>query len=62
MTMARYELRHGKFGVYFHDTQRGGKDGYDMPIDTVLEKLNRLEDYTQRLAKANEGKAENETV
>lgn len=54
--MERFELRNGKWGAYFHDTQRGGTDGYDMPLDWVLEKLNRLEAYTQRLAKANKGR------
>jgi hypothetical protein len=38
----RYELRQGKFGPYFHDTERGGRDGYDMPLADVLDKLNRL--------------------
>jgi hypothetical protein len=57
----RFELRQGKYGMYFHDTQRGGKDGFDIPLDMVLEKLNRLEKYTQRLAKANDGRAVNET-
>lgn len=57
----RFELRQGKYGMYFHDTQRGGQDGFDMPLDMVLEKLNRLEEYTQRLAKANEGRAVDET-
>lgn len=33
----RYELRHGKFGPYFHDT----RNGYDMPLDEVLNTLNR---------------------
>lgn len=54
--MARYELRTGKWGVYFHDRERGGKDGFDMPLDIVLEKLNRLDAYTERLAKANKGR------
>ncbi len=49
----RYELRQGKFGCYFHDNERGGKDGLDMPLDTVLEKLNRLEEYTKRIGRAN---------
>ena len=49
----RFELRHGKFGPYFHDTQRGGKDGYDLPLEAVLEKLNRLDEYTKRLAEIN---------
>lgn len=53
----RFELRAGKYGQYFHDTQRGGKDGFDMPLEHVLEKLNRLEEYTKRLAKANKGRA-----
>lgn len=34
----RYELRVGKFGPYFHDT-RGS--GYDMPLQEVLNTLNR---------------------
>lgn len=34
----RYELRIGKFGPYFHD-RRGS--GYDMPLDEVLNTLNR---------------------
>lgn len=46
----RFELRVGKFGHYFHDTQRGGPKGFDMPLEHVLEKLNRMEEYTQRLA------------
>lgn len=50
--MARYELRNGKWGAYFHDTKN---NGFDMPLDIVLDKLNRLEEYTLRLAKANEG-------
>lgn len=33
----RYELRHGKFGPYFHDT----RSGYDMPLGDVLDTLNR---------------------
>ena len=49
----RFELRQGQFGAYFHDNERGGPTGYDMPLDHVLEKLNRLEEYTQRLAKRN---------
>ena len=49
----RYELRYGKYGTCFHDTGRGGPEGVDMPLDTVLENLNRLEAYTQRLAKTN---------
>lgn len=34
----RYELRTGKFGPYFHDT-RGS--GWDMPLQEVLNTLNR---------------------
>jgi hypothetical protein len=45
----RFELRQGEYGPYFHDTQRGGKKGYDLTLADVLEKLNRLDDYTQRL-------------
>ena len=52
----RFELRQGKFGMYFHDTERGDKNGYPVPLDEVLEKLNRLEEYTKRLAKANKGR------
>ena len=52
MTVVRFELRTGKWGPYFHDTQRGGPEGHDMPLDVVLEKLNRLEAYTKRLAAA----------
>lgn len=52
----RFELRTGKFGQYFHDTQRGGKEGFAMPLEHVLEKLNRLDEYTQRLARANKGR------
>ena len=47
----RFELRNGKFGPYFHDRDRGGHDGYDMPLEDVLKKLNRLEEYTRRLAR-----------
>lgn len=47
MTNPRYELRTGKFGTYFHDTHY---DGFDMPLDIVLAKLNRLEEYTLRLS------------
>ncbi len=32
----RYELRHGKWGPYFHDKIRG----YDMPLEIVLNELN----------------------
>lgn len=55
----RFELRHGKFGPYFHDTQRGGLDGFDMPLERVLDKLNRVEELTQRLAKANKRRTVN---
>jgi hypothetical protein len=34
----RYELRCGKYGPYFHDT-RGS--GHDMPLQQVLDTLNR---------------------
>ena|SRR3990167_7653725 len=57
----RFELRHGKFGSYFHDTRRCGKGGFDMPLDHVLEKLNRLEEYTRRPAGANKGRAVDNT-
>lgn len=33
----RYELRHGKFGPYFHDL----RSGYDMPLQEVLNTMNR---------------------
>lgn len=29
---------------------------FPCPLDIVLEKLNRLEEYTRRLAKANKGR------
>ena len=35
----RYEIRTGKWGQYFHDTKAGGKDGYDMPLNQVLQEL-----------------------
>lgn len=54
----RYELRTGKYGQFFYDTQGGG---YALPLDTVLEKLNRKEAYKARLAKANEGRPINNT-
>jgi len=57
----RYEIRQGKFGSYFHDRERGGKEGFHMPNTIVLDKLNRLDDYTKRLAKANEGRGIDET-
>lgn len=57
----RFEIRIGKFGPFFHDNERGGKGGFDMPLEDVLNKLNRLDEYTKRLAKANEGRAENAT-
>ena len=53
MNTPRFEIRYGKFGAYFHDNDRGGEDGFDMPLEMVLEKLNRLEAYTLRLAEAN---------
>lgn len=52
----RFELRNGKWGAYFHDTERGGSDGSDLPLDEVLSKLNRMDEYTKRLAKANKGR------
>lgn len=33
----RYELRQGKWGPYFHDKQ----GGWDMPLQEVLDTLNR---------------------
>lgn len=54
----RFELRHGKYGPYFHDRRRGG--GYDLPLEEVLAKLNRLEGYKERLRKANEKLPESE--
>ena len=44
----RYELRYGKYGACFHDTERDSSEELDMPLDIVLEKLNRLEAYTSR--------------
>ena len=57
----RYELRIGKFGQYFHDTQRGGTGGFDMSLALVLDKLNEIPDLKARLAKANEGRPINKT-
>lgn len=51
--MDRFEIRTGKYGQYFHDTKRGGPEGFSMSLDHVLDKLNRLEAYTERLAAAN---------
>ena len=58
MTTRRYEIRQGKFGLYFHDLQAD----YSMPMTVVLDKLNRLEEYKTRLAKANEGRSIDDTV
>lgn len=55
----RYEIRTGKFGQYFWDNQGGG--GWSVPLEIVLEKLNRLEEYKARLAKANKGRPSNKT-
>lgn len=49
----RYEIRQGKFGAYFHDTHY---NGFDMPLEIVLEKLNRLEEYTARLKEQSESR------
>ena len=49
----RYELRTGRWGQYFHDTNSGG---FDMPLDIVLMRLNRSDEYARRLAKANKGR------
>lgn len=54
--MKRYELRRGKFGAYFHDTQYGGMD---LPLDDVLDKMNEIDDLKSRLAKANKGRTVN---
>lgn len=54
--MNRFELRWGKWGAYFHDRERGGSEGCSLTLENVLEKLNRLESYTLRLASANEGR------
>lgn len=53
----RYEIRQGKFGLYFYDLQAG----YSMPMTVVLDKLNRLEEYKVRLARANDGRPIGET-
>lgn len=47
--MARYELRHGKYGAYFHDTERGGNEGSDMHLEHVLTALNRKEELKQKV-------------
>lgn len=57
----RYEIRTGKFGQYFHDTERGGREGFDMPLALVLDKLNEIPDLKARLAKANKGRPLNKT-
>jgi len=48
----RYELRNGKFGMYFYDNE----GEYGLPLAFVLEKLNRKEEYKKRLAAANKGR------
>jgi len=53
----RYELRSGKFGMYFYDTE----SVVDLSLESVLEKLNRKEEYKQRLAAANKGRHINRT-
>lgn len=55
----RYELRAGKYGPYFWDTSGAG---YALPLESVLEKLNRKEDYKARLAKENAGRSINNTI
>ncbi len=55
----RYELRNGKYGAYFWDTQGSG---YALPLESVLEKLNRKEDYKARLAKENATRSINDTI
>lgn len=54
----RYELRTGKYGMFVWDTQG---TGYAVPLESVIEKLNRKETYKQRLAKANKGRPINKT-
>jgi hypothetical protein len=54
----RYEIRQGQFGLYFHDLQAND----DMPMTVVLDKLNRLEEYKERLARANEGRPIDDTI
>ena len=54
----RYEIRRGEFGLYFYDLHAD----YSMPMTVVLDKLNRLEEYKTRLAKANEGRSIDDTV
>lgn len=40
----RYELRQGRFGMYFHDNKLNhSKYGSAMSLVDVLERLNRLE-------------------
>jgi hypothetical protein len=54
--MKRYELRHGKFGPYFHDTQGGG---LDLSLERVLGRLNEIDELKARLKKANKGRTVN---
>lgn len=49
----RYELRTGKYGMFVWDTQG---TGYAVPLESIIEKLNRKETYKQRLAKANKSR------
>lgn len=43
--MTRYELRQGKFGYYFYDTEYDK----DLSLEEVLELLNLYEDYKTRI-------------
>jgi len=43
--MARYKIRTGKWGSYFHDT----KHAVDMDLERVISQLNLGEDYHCRL-------------
>ena len=58
VSMRRYEIRQGQFGLYFHDLQAD----FSMPMTVVLDKLNRLEEYKARLAKANEGRPPDDCI
>jgi len=55
----RYELKTGKFGCYFHDTQ---KQGTNLSLGTVLEILNRKEDYKKRLTAFNQSRPRHKAI
>lgn len=50
-TVGRYEIRHGKFGAYFHDNEGGSASS--MTLVSVLQKLNESVELKARLRAAN---------